>query len=404
MEDYLIFDLDSGKAYVRKDKVDQIGRVDGVIFDCDGVLIDIRESYNKAIPKTVAYILEGMIGYVIPEDLISSEIIHLFRRSGGFNNDWDTVYGILMFTLSSLPREIRGCLRDLMQKFVGEPSPYKRFMSLKEAIKKKARLCMLNPEFFMETFENLKGFTSFLDSRGKGSVDENLMKDHADEEDFPGFYLLLKSFLNPVEDVNRSIIARVFEELFCGAKLFEESYGIAPQFNHGFGLIENETLIVQPETLDWLISILGKKNLGIASGSRRKSAEYVLGDLIEKFNPRALVFVETIENAERKDPTKRSLKKPHPYSLLKAAEAFEDCEVIIYVGDSAEDFIMAVEAARLREGILFAGVYRYSPVEKESMRSFLDCGCDMIIPSVNDLPTLLADLKGEKKIENRKSF
>jgi len=403
MEDYLIFDLDSGKAYVRKDKVDQIGKVDGVIFDCDGVLIDIRESYNKAIPKTAAYILEGMTGCVIPEDLIPSEIIYLFRRSGGFNNDWDTVYGILMFTLSSLPIELRGCLRDLMQKFVGESSPYKRFMLIKEAVKRKSRFCMLNREFFAGTFEKLKGFTSLLDSNGKKSVDENLIKAHADD-DFRRFYLLLKSFLNPAEDVDKSLIARVFEEFFCGARLFKKSYRITPQFNHGPGLIENETLIIQPETLDSLISILGKRNLGIASGSRRKSAEYVLGDLIEKFNPKALVFAEAIDRAERESPEKGSLRKPHPFSLLKAAEAFEDCGFIMYVGDSAEDFIMAAEAARLRGGVLFAGVYRYASVEKEVMRSFLDSGCDIIIPSVNDLPTLLADLRGEKKVENRKGF
>jgi phosphoglycolate phosphatase-like HAD superfamily hydrolase len=215
---------------------------------------------------------------------------------------------------------------------------------------------------------------------------------HKDEKDFRRFYGLLKRFLHPAEKVGESIISTVFEEFFCGTRLFREIYGMTPEFNSGPGLIENERLIVRPETLDSLVSILGKRNLGIASGSRRKSAEYVLGSLIEKFNPRSLVFAETVETAERERPGGTNLKKPHPFPLLKAAEGFGNCGFLMYVGDSAEDFLMANEAARVRGGVLFAGVYSYSCVEEEKLRGFLDFGCDMVIPSVNELPVILRRL------------
>ena len=97
LEEYLKINFENGEAYIRRDRISQIKEVDGIVFDCDGVLIDIRESYNKAISKSVTYILEKMTGFPFSEDLFSNEIIHMFRATGGFNDDWDTVYGIVMF-------------------------------------------------------------------------------------------------------------------------------------------------------------------------------------------------------------------------------------------------------------------------------------------------------------------
>jgi phosphoglycolate phosphatase-like HAD superfamily hydrolase len=388
----LVFDLSPGKAYVRKDRVSQIRNVEGIIFDCDGVLVDIRESYNRAISKSVAYILRAMTGCVLPENLIPDEIIYGFRGTGGFNNDWDTVYGIIMFTLSSLPREIRKCLASIIEKIGSAGSPRRRLMLLKDAAEKETALQVLNPRFFVELTGKLREFTGLLDRTGRRSVDKALAEIHRGDEDFRRFYGLIQRFLHPAEEVGKSVISAVFEEFFCGASLFREVYGKAPEFNNGPGLIENESLIVRPETLDSLISILGKRNLGIASGSRRKSAEYVLGNLIEKFNPEAMVFAETVEMAEREHPRGTSLKKPHPFSFLKAAEGFGDCSLLMYVGDSAEDVLMASEAAKIRGGVLFTGVYSYLCVEEEKLRGFLDHSCDMVIPSVNELPVILKKL------------
>jgi len=401
LENYLKLIFGDGKVYVRKDRISQIRRVDGIVFDCDGVLIDIRESYNKAISKSAAYILEGLTGRVVPESLISDEIIYLLRRTGGFNNDWDTVYGILMFTLSSLPKEIRGCLGDLIEKIEGENSPFKRLMLIREYAKRESKLRMLDDGFFVESIRKMKDFTKLLDSTGRRSVDKNLAEIFGSDEDFQRFYNLLRRFLHPADDVRRSIIARVFEEFFCGANLFKEVYRVDPQFNKGLGLIENERSIIRPETLDSLALILGERNLGIASGSRIKIAEYPLGGLIGKFNPESVVFLEDVERAERefsrREGRKTCLRKPHPFSLLKAAEGFRNSSFILYVGDSMEDAVMALEAAKMGGGFLFAGVYRYTGFENNIIRSFLDYGCDMIIPSVNELPAVLENLRGRRE-------
>ena len=399
-EKYAVFNVRDGKAYVRKDRAKQLRSVDAVVFDCDGVLIDIRDSYNKAISKAVTYILGGLTGYAFPESLASDEIIFLFRKSGGFNNDWDTVYGILMFTLSNLPFETREELRKHMQSIGRKPNAFERFSSMEEAAKKETMPEELSSEFFEALTAKLEEFAELLDASGTDSVDRNLVEAPDVSEDFLDFYNCLKRFLHCPEEVGRSIIATVFEEFFCGAKLFQETYSVEPRFNTGPGVIENERLIVRPETLDRLTSVLGKANLGIASGSRFGTAEYVLGDLLKRFSPTALVFLEIMEENESLQRSveglKVNLKKPHPFSLLKAAKAFGNFNFALYVGDSMEDAIMVREANDLDERFLFAGVYRYSGLEDIVLQGFLESGCDLVVPSVNELPFVLEAVRREK--------
>jgi len=385
--EYLRFSSERGEIFVRRDCADMIRCVEGVIFDCDGVLIDVRDSYNRAISKSVSYIFECITGRDLPERWISNEIIHLFRRTGGFNNDWDTVYGILMFMLSRLPKESRKRIYEGITA-KNEGSPFRRLMAVKEYMSKKP--CILDDAFIEETIKKLREFTKLLNSSGRRSVDENLLRTYGRSQDFHKFYALLREFLHGQEEVGRSIIATVFEEFFCGASLFKKIYGITPQFNSGSGLIDNGRLIIKPETLDSLISLLRGKNLGIASGSRREPAEYILNGLIEKFNSEALIFLDDVEEAERS--LGKCLKKPHPFSLLRASEGLEGSR-IIYVGDSVEDVLMAREASRRNGKFIFAGVYRYTALEEDTLRAFLEHKCDMILPTVNELPLILEELR-----------
>ena len=86
IEKYLRFEFKEGEAYVKKSIVKLLMSIDTVIFDCDGTLIDIRDSYDRAISETVGYILEKFTGRSFPKETITDEIIFLFRKSGGFNN------------------------------------------------------------------------------------------------------------------------------------------------------------------------------------------------------------------------------------------------------------------------------------------------------------------------------
>ena len=78
---------------------------DCILFDIDGVLVDIRKSYNAAIKETVEHVLKFITGNSF-RALVTDQIILKFRQSGGFNNDIDTSYAIILATLSNPPKNI----------------------------------------------------------------------------------------------------------------------------------------------------------------------------------------------------------------------------------------------------------------------------------------------------------
>jgi phosphoglycolate phosphatase-like HAD superfamily hydrolase len=397
LKNYFVLKVNGEKAYIRKNNLSQIKKINAIVFDCDGVLINIKESYNRAIKDVVIYIIEGLLGRNIPKNLISDEIIFLFRNSGGFNNDWDTVYGIIMFFLSRLPKKAKEILQNNIEKIKWERDFFKCFLMLQKLIKKGSKFDILNNRFFESVFADLKDFTENLDETGISSVDKNLLEKNGVPKNID-FYNFLKEFLYIPPIVGKSLIPTIFEELFCGFNLFKDIFGFEPNINKGNGLIDNGEVIIRSDILDQLVLLLGKNNLGISSGSRYKTAKYTLGNLLDFFNPKSLVFLENVESAEdeysEKNGEKVILKKPHPYSLLKSVETFCSKNYILYVGDSMEDFVITKRAKIVNPRFFFAGVYFYSDMNDCIRRSFIEAECDMIIPSVNEIPYILKMLRG----------
>jgi histidinol-phosphate aminotransferase len=67
-------------------------RVDGIIFDMDGVLFDTSRSYDECIKASASYVLKNTYGVT---RRIQDTDIAFVRRIPGFNNDWDTTYALI---------------------------------------------------------------------------------------------------------------------------------------------------------------------------------------------------------------------------------------------------------------------------------------------------------------------
>ncbi|MGB9986751.1 TIGR01548 family HAD-type hydrolase [Salarchaeum japonicum] len=65
--------------------------VDAVVLDVDGVLVDVADSYRRAIVESI----ESVYGETIPKDGIQS-----FKDAGGFNNDWTLTDAAALFVLA----------------------------------------------------------------------------------------------------------------------------------------------------------------------------------------------------------------------------------------------------------------------------------------------------------------
>ena len=64
---------------------------DSIIFDCDGVLIDVTNSYDTTINKTISYVLKEIVDITVDTPL-TNEILLKFKSTGGFNDEIDITY------------------------------------------------------------------------------------------------------------------------------------------------------------------------------------------------------------------------------------------------------------------------------------------------------------------------
>jgi HAD superfamily phosphatase len=301
---------------------------DCVLFDIDGVLVDIRKSYNAAIKETVEYMLKFITGSSF-QRLVTDQIILKFRQSGGFNNDTDTSYAITLATLANPPKNI---------------SEGRKFL---------ARVA-----------EN-------ADESGRISVEKFLAIYDIDK------WKKVLIYPTPVKD---SMLARVFDEIFYGPNLFRQQDHLEPKYwTTGRPLIKNDKLAVTVKTMKKLNKMF-KGNLAIVSGRSRLAAEYSLKPIIKYFNSDACVFLED---------KKRKYAKPNPYAIKHAMKVMS-ARTAIYVGDSVEDLLMARRAEK-ETGIkiAFIAIYGNSSEPGKTIYKFKQEGVKAIMRSVNQLPNII---------------
>lgn len=65
--------------------------VDAVVLDIDGVLVDVADSYRRAIVESIDHVY----GETIPKDAVQS-----FKDAGGFNNDWELTDAAALYILA----------------------------------------------------------------------------------------------------------------------------------------------------------------------------------------------------------------------------------------------------------------------------------------------------------------
>jgi HAD superfamily phosphatase len=340
-----------------------------LIFDMDGVLIDVSRSYRKTIQRTIQIYLETCLGFARSGgDWITNEEISLFKSVGGFNNDWDLTSGLLLYLLS-----LSGIssLRKL-----------KRFSSMQETLSylnKKSSLSRPRHTFRTKR-KHLLSFLKKLKTSGGG---------------LRGIRGILgtswQGWVYGVGDLEKeNLIKRIFQELYLG-KQFAPYYRLRPIFYRGEGLHKQERLLISKEILS---SLRRKVRMGIASGRPRFEAELAL----KRFRLRSYFHsvVTLDESMEQEDRIFRSTgkrmkcSKPHPYPILKAVEeigmSHSRCG---YVGDVVDDMAAARAAKKHLEMIAvgFISGHANRKVMKDSLKK---AGADLVIENPKKLIHLVS--------------
>jgi HAD superfamily phosphatase len=301
---------------------------DCVLFDIDGVLVDIRKSYNATIKKTVEYMLKCITGRSF-RTLVTDQIILKFRQSGGFNNDTDTSYAITLAILANPPKNISQGRKFLAK--VAENANESGYISV---------------EKFLAIYDINK-------------------------------WKKVLTYPAPVKD---SMLARVFDEIFYGPELFRKQDHLEPKYwTTGRPLINNDRLAVSARTMKKLNKMF-KGNLAIVSGRSKLAAEYSLKPIIKYFNFDACIFLED---------EKREYAKPHSFAIKHAMRVM-NAKTAVYAGDSAEDLLMARRAEKeMGVKIAFVGIYGNSPEPNKTIDKFKQENIKAIIKSVNQLPNII---------------
>lgn len=297
----------------------------------DGVLIDTRFSYNLAIKKTVKHVL-GILNGAKTIHSISDCILTKMRLTGGFNNDTDTTYALILSSLVSQITSTKG-LESLLFDATNN-------IDARGIISVERYLSTIYPRATVESIKHKLGY--------------------------PG-------------PVGKSIVTTVFDEVFYGTELFKQRYGIYPKYYFGGGLIDNEKVVITKGTTSFLLNRFNK-SIGVVSGRSKLAFEYSLQGILSTFNKEACIFLED-------EPRKNA--KPNPYGIRKAMKRML-IKHAIYVGDSVEDIIMVGKAKEeMGLDVEFIGVYGSSATPMETRKALKQNGAEFVLMSVNKLPNIL---------------
>ena len=311
--------------FIQDTILDKIKKIGAIIFDCDGVLIDITTSYDLAIKNVTEYFLKEFgIESSLP---ITPDIIEGFKSTGGFNDEVDVTYASILSLVSANRMKI----------------PKKKFI--------------------FDVINN-------ADQTGIKSVEKYITTLPVDistiikKLDYPGSH-------------NTNLLYSVFDQMFYGPELYYKLFKKQSKFS-GQGLIENDVNLLKKD----LVAILKKKfknKLTIVTGRGRESIRYTLGVLLEEFDLKNSVFLED-------EP--RDLAKPNPESLIRSISGLES-SCCLYVGDSMEDYIMAKKTMEKGYDTIFCAIFGTSKSPESKRIFFEQKNTPMILQSIDLLPKAL---------------
>ena len=340
-------------------------KIDALIFDVDGVLIDVTQSYRQTIIETVDLFFAQGLGLSYggsAETLLSLDDVDELKQAGGFNNDWNLTIAFINYFLELIPPQsaitmpIRQNIPTLMTylSILGRKIP----TTMHELRQRK----------------NIRRLARGVADLGGGLPGLRKLLKRNNRHMLPAKGSLLKS----------NIVERIFQEVYLGETLFEQIYQTHALTVHGPGLIHNETLLMNPEILTALSQ---RFPLSIATGRPAAEATYSLERLKIAHLFNGMVSHDDLLAASQPG-------KPDPWSLLEAAQRLTPPPTYCaYIGDTVDD-ILAAKAAGQRMPFIAIGSLAVSS-DKQSLRGAFEANqADLILDHPDQLQTLFLSNSG----------
>lgn len=298
------------------------------LFDIDGVLVDVEESYIDTTRQTITKYLNWFLNVPASRSsLLSRKDIHDFKLLGGFNNDWDTVWGILTYL-------------DRLRKEAGKDWSAMDLSELKKAI----NIASLREQLPCPC--GIKGIAKW--NKPDKRIDYEKAKD-------------------------------LFQQIYLGTILYKKLYRHKPNHIDATGLIHLEKPYIPAN----IFARLRKQGylLGIVTGRARFEAEFILDRFKIKHYFSAIITHDDVVIAEKRTGELR--RKPHPYPVIRCAQKL-GVKKGFYLGDLPDDMRAAIDAKPIVEIVALGALYS-AQRKTERRKELLAAGAQRIIRNVSDI-------------------
>ena len=316
----------SKEIFISENISQKISKFDSIIFDCDGVLVDIRNSYDHAINKTISAIMKELFNDEIG-NIVTSKIHFGLKSVGGFNDEVAVVYAIIMTLVASKKSEIK------FEKLI------------------------------IDVINN-------ANESGINSIDKYFQDQNIDLSE-------IKSKLDYENSRKISYIHRIFNQLFYGPKLYEEIFNERSQFSER-PLIDLDDIILDNNLMSKLKNRFDSK-ITTVTGRGKFAFSYSMKNFLNNFD---------IENSVFLEDRPLNLAKPNPESLIESISKINS-KCSLYVGDSMEDLLMVKKCQEKGYDVSFCGIYGSSDEPKLKYELFQKNNASFILESIQELPKAL---------------
>jgi phosphoglycolate phosphatase-like HAD superfamily hydrolase len=314
------------ELYISDDMIQKIQKFDSIIFDCDGVLVDIRQSYDHAINKTISAIMNELFNDEV-QDIVTSKIHFSLKATGGFNDEVAVVYAIVMTLVAS----------------------------------KKS-----NTEFkklIIDVIDN-------ANESGINSIDNYFTNQNIDLTE-------IKLKLDYENSRNVSYVHRIFNQLFYGQVLYEEIFNEKSQFTEK-PLIDLDNIVLDENLMSKLNDRFGTK-ISTVTGRGKFAFSYSMKNFLDNFDMKNSVFLED---------RPLDMAKPNPESLIESISGINS-KCSLYIGDSMEDLLMVEKCKERGFDVSFCAIYGSSDEPELKYELFQKNNASFILKSIQELPKAL---------------
>ena len=328
------------ELYIKQDQLKALAQIDAILFDVDGVLLNVSQSFRCCIIDTLQHVMTKTIGLESNAALLEPEEVELFKFAGGFNDDWDLTNAAVALALA-----------------------------------KWAQTGATDTATLRAALPDWGEYTDILRRRGGGLQQA---------EAFVLEMLTPSQRREFARAWNPKAVTRLFQEFYGGDSACRELYGFDPETFHGEGYYKRETVMVDPTLVPTDLK------LGIITGRARAEAKLALqhAKLTQKIPEIGWVVPDS------------GLKKPDGRTLMLAREKL-DFRNALYIGDIRDDLQTVINYRELRgsgKARIFSAIVLSGPSGDKHRREFLEAGADIVAPDVNFLLQYLKSLRSSSKV------